>query len=512
MNFPEERKLQFLHPIMVEESHQLIKAKSLVISLLFLQAILFLLSLYQRAFFVDEATLGEQVYWLMEEGTVKSLLYKGTGTGLSEELLIYHKLYIWLATGLSYLFGLHLPLLRSISLFFSCLLCFSLYRYCKDYLHFEQSRLRLFFMLLVLLLFSHSLYFTFSFLFRPELMQTWLGFMSFYMLTAYLKKDKIHYLSLAGTFAGLSALTHLNGLIYIGAGALLLLYKRKMIALGIFTGLSALVSAFYFIDMLEPGAFDRAITQFAGAPAFKKSDLHPLNRIWRVLSEHKRYFHSSTEVSFSLLFILLLGARFKYMWQRYSNLMLYTLFAALCLAVLNQGQTTKYALLLLPFACLIMALAFMDILQRQPKYVLHFSAAFLIYFSIQLYDITELIEQRIDLPARNTSISQHIPKGSRVFAPASFFYNEYEDYEILSYQGYYTLVDRFHRLDYNRKDFFAHARSINCEYIIVDLFFFIDVAREGIRPEFFRPGNTFLGYKVMKAENNYIVLKDTKGQ
>lgn len=478
-----------------------------------LLALLFALSLHQRILHMDEATLSEQVYWLAEEGTVKTVLYEGVGTGLGDELLVYHKLFIWLTTGIACIFGHSLELFRCLSLLFAILLCGTIYRYSQRFISTAPNRLPLFFLLTILLLFSNFLFFAFSFIFRPEIMLTCLGFASFYMLSSYLKSPKPQYLCLAALFAGLAALTHLNGLVFVGAGGLLLLFERKIKPLFIFSACSILVISLYFIDVLEPEAFERFILQFAGAPAFRESDLHPLNRIFRVFEESRRYFHSAREISFSILFILAVGARFRHLWENYSILMRYTLFGGITLAVINQGQTSKYALLLLPFACLLMALAFVDILKEGNKKQLRwFSAAFMVYFCIQLYDMHELIDRKMDLPARNAEISKHIPEGSRVYGPGSFFFNEFEDYEILSLESYYARVGRFNTLEYNKEYLFKHASSLNCDYVILDMLFLADAAEKGIRPREFREGHTYYGYLVTHVENDYFILKRLQDQ
>lgn len=479
-----------------------------------LLAIFFALSLHHRSIHIDEATLSEQVYWLMEEGTVKSVLYTGIGTGLEDELLVYHKLFIWLATGLAIVSNLSLPIMRSLSLLSALLLCVALYHYSKRYIAEIENPLSFFFLLVILLLCSHSLFFAYSFIFRPELMVTALGFGSFYMLSTYLQQDKLKYLCLAAILAGLSALTHLNGLVYLGAGGLLLLFDRKIKPLLVFSLISLLSFSLYFIDMLGPGDFNRFILQFAGAPAFKPSDFHPLERILRVFEEHRRYFHSATEVSFSILLILAVGARFRYLWASHNILMRYTLFGGITLAVINQGQSSKYALLLLPFACLLIALSLKEILKtgaKNQKWL--FRAACILYLCIHFFDNYSLINKKLDLSARNAEISKHIPGGSRVYSPGSFFFNDrFEDYEILSLDSYYVEVARFPNLEYNKKDYFYHVRSLDCDYAILDLLFLEDAAEQGIRPQKFQKGQTYFGYQLIHAENDYFILQRLQDQ
>lgn len=469
---------------------------------------LFLLSLYQRGLHIDEAILGEQIYWLVKEGIVRSRLYAGIGTGLEDKLLVYHKFFIWLGAGLAYSFGLSLTLLRLLSLTSAVLLCYLLYSYHSRYQLLSQPAVRQTFFLSLLFLLSNSHFFAFSFIFRPEVMQACLGFGSFYLLAQYLKKRKQSHLLLAGLLAGLAALTHLNGLIFVSAGVLLLLVQNELKAVLVFGIAATFITGFYFIDMLAPGELEKFLIQFGGAPAYREGDLHPLNRLMRIVEEHKRYFNAPMEGSFSILLILIVGVRFLYLWKRHALLMRYTLFASLSLAIINQGQTSKYALLLLPFAAILMADGFRSILASRPRPAIIFTLLFSIYFCIQLNSVHSLFNDRLDIVSRNETISRHIPEGSRVYAPASFLFNQIENYQLRSLQTYATLVHRFDRLNINRKDFFEHARAMGSDYVLLDLFFvdhdFYDgiIGEKGLQPE-----ETYYGYEVTQAKDNFIILK-----
>lgn len=490
------------------ETGVIVRVFPYLVGLFLLLFVLFLISLYKRGLHIDEAILGEQIYWLVNEGIVRSRLYAGIGTGLEDKLFVYHKFFIWLGTGLVYIFGLSLTLLRSLSLISAILLGYLLYRYYGRYQRLSRTEVRQTFFLSLLFLLSNSHFFAFSFIFRPEVMQSCLGFGSFYLLAQYFKNNKQNHLLFASHLAGLAALTHLNGLIFIGAGVLLLLTKKELKGAVLFSAVATSITALYLVDMLAPGELEQFFIQFGGAPAYREGDLHPLNRLLQILEEHKRYFNAPMEGSFSILLILIVGVRFQYLWKRHSLLMRYTLFAGLSMAIINQGQTSKYALLLLPFAVVLMADGFRSILASRQKPAITFTFLFSFYFVIQLYPVYSLFSKRIDIVSRNEAISRHIPEGSRVYAPASFFYNQIENYHLLSLQTYATLVHRFDRLDINRKDFFEHTRAMGSDYVLLDLFYvdhdFYDAI---IGTDSLRAGEAYFGYEVTQAKNNYIILK-----
>lgn len=495
-------------PQALPETGVIVRIFPYLVGLFLILFVLFLISLYKRGLHIDEAILGEQIFWLVKEGIVRSRLYAGIGTGLEDKLLVYHKFFIWLGAGLVYIFGLSLTLLRLLSLISAILLCYLLYHYHSRYQLLSQPAVRQTFFLSLLFLLSNSHFFAFSFIFRPEVMQACLGFGSFYLLAQYLKKRKQSNLLFAGLLAGLAALTHLNGLIFVSAGVLLLLGQKELKATLVFGVVATFTTGFYLIDMLAPGELEKFFIQFGGAPAYKEGDLHPLNRFLRVLEEHKRYFNAPMEGSFSILLILIVAVRFQYLWKRHALLMRYTLFAGLSLAVINQGQTSKYALLLLPFAAVLMADGFRSILASRPRPAITFTLLFSVYFCIQLYSVHSLFSNRLDIVSRNEAISRHIPEGSRVYASASFLFNQIENYQLRSLQTYATLVHRFNRLDINREDFFEHARAMGSEYVLLDLFYvdhdFYDgiIGEKGLQPE-----ETYYGYKVMQAKDNYVILK-----
>lgn len=72
-----------------------------------------------------------------------------------------------------------------------------------------------------------------------------LGFISFYFINS---KNKIN-IAIAGIFAGLSAVTHLNGLIFMGAGGILLLVNRRIFDAIIFSIFASFSFGFYFLDI-----------------------------------------------------------------------------------------------------------------------------------------------------------------------------------------------------------------------------------------------------------------------
>lgn len=488
------------------------KIRILLLVLILTFASLLLLGLPNRSLHIDEAILGEHAYWLARVGKVKADMYSGIGVGWEEQLLVYHRLFIWTGAGIIALFGLSLTALRLLSLAFTALLIYLLYQYCRQFLQPGRKDDHLIFLLSLLLLLCNPLFFTYSYMYRPEVIEACLGFGSFFSLSVFLKNNRKKFLWLAAGLAGLAALTHLNGLIYIGAGTLLLLYRRQTLAAVSFALAASVVTAFYAIDLLTPDAWERFITQFRGDPALEQENLSITGRIVKFLSEHKRYFHDFTTIPFSLLFLLSLLLNIRFLWKEQRDLLLYPFFAALGLAAISQGHTTKYALLFLPFAVLLIAAGFRRLLMQKPFRSRLLLTAILCYAGIQLYYVHGLYGKEQDVSGRNKAIARHIPAGSKVYATASFFFNEVENYKLFSTQAYYLQVLRYHRLSWSKKDFFTHINSLGSEYIVLDLLFQDNSIWQTFQAEDFTPGREFYGYRVIESDDNFVIMKKLPDQ
>lgn len=494
------------------QGSDLYKIRLLLLVLILTFAALLLFSLPDRSLHIDEAILGEHAYWLAKVGKVKADMYTGIGVGWEEQLLVYHKLFIWAGAGIISLFGLSLTALRLLSLGFTALLIYLLYQYCRQFLQPDSKSDQLVFLLSLLLLLCNPLFFTYSYMYRPEMMVASLGFGSFFALSVFLKNNRKKFLWLAAILAGLAALTHLNGLVYTGAGTLLLLHRRQALPAMVFALLASVVSAFYAIDLLTPDAWEQFILQFRGDPALEQENLSVAGRIAKFLGEHKRYFHDFTTIPFSILFLLSLLLSIRFLWKEQRDLLLYLFFAALGLAAISQGHTTKYALLFLPFAALLIAAGFRRLLMYKPLWGRLLLSLVLCYAGIQLYTVHGFYERKQDVPARNKAIARHIPAGSKVYATASFFFNEVENYKLFSTQAYYLQVLRYHRLSWSKEDFFTHVNSLGSEYIVLDLLFQDDSIWQTFQPEDFTPGLEFYGYQVIKSDENFVIMKKLPDQ
>ena len=199
----------------------MIKTVILVKLALLAVALLYLYSLWHREPDVDDAWIGEHAYWLAEKGYVKSELMHGI-TNQQERNIVHHKLFTLNGALFITLFGFSLWTLKSVSLMWLVIFTIVFFITIRRK---EGSPAAWFAMLLMAV---NAFIFQYSFVYRPEIMVMTLGFISWLLLDQYLQNRSSPALIFSGLFAGLAAAAHLNGLIFIMAGGLLLVWNRKL--------------------------------------------------------------------------------------------------------------------------------------------------------------------------------------------------------------------------------------------------------------------------------------------
>src|SRR5690606_3927157 len=172
-------------------------------------------------------------------------------------------LFIWLGALIIKLFGFHLYALKSISLVFLGVFIITFNNYLKKHL-LINDKVRL---LLIFLLLINPLVFQYGFVYRPEIMLMTLGFITYICLAFSYNSQNKNFALVAGVFAGLSFLTHLNGLSIAVTGFLVLvLYKQFRLAAFYSFGVFCL-SSFYLLDLNSAKEIELFIFQFKYDPA-----------------------------------------------------------------------------------------------------------------------------------------------------------------------------------------------------------------------------------------------------
>lgn len=399
---------------------------------IFILAILLLWSLYNRFIYADDGWLGEQANSIAKHGIVRTklpeLYYKHFGIG-GTAIHVYHKLFIWLGGLLIYLTGYFNPyLLKSISLTaYIILILVVLYDYRDKLPDRRISSLVLLFYFLALPNFIRI-----SFIYRPEIIVTLFGYLSFRIISKWRGKNGFF---LAGLFAGMATLFHLNGLVFILSGMAYIALYHKSFRSVFFFGLGASVCLLYFADIVYHHAYLVWWQRLEIHPGVINNgqikNTLPLHITWDKLN--KLFFRSIGELAYSIPLILalyfLLRNKVKVLKAeiRYLTLLIIVLY-------LFAKSGLFYNIYLYPYAIVLITYA-ISVAICQKGYQRYIAATIIICsFLIGSYkNYYYIFKKNVDIYQVYNIVNKTIPKGSRVLAASSIAFNpKIEDYDISS--------------------------------------------------------------------------------
>lgn len=446
----------------------------------------------------DEALLAEHSYRLLTEGNVRSEFFFGMGSGLEFIQLQYHKLFIILGSLFSSLFGNSLYSFRAVTILFSALFVFVYSKYIL------QTESKIFLYLTLGLLFLQATFNTFTMIFRPEVVVMFFGFCSWLFIEKSIKEDSI-LTYLAGIFAGLALLTHLNGIIFVIAGFCLLLFRRKYKAVLIFTLASIAVSLFYFWDITNLELLKLWFTQFRNDPTMveKKSNF-ALSIIMNLLSEHKRFLHSGEEISLTLLLVASIALSWKFLIKEKKNLLIYLLILAISLGVIAHGKTVKYQLLYFPFIFIIISYAFFVVSKKRRAIISVFIALFVL---VNMYSSFRSLNFKYSPIELNHRAAGMMEKGSNVMVRERFFFNDGTEFNLRSLLAFTWKYERYLKQEYTIKEFFEFNIETQNKYIFIDLQSFDSKLLNMIDELQLREGEERFGYKLIKKDKDFYLFK-----
>lgn len=423
-------------------------------------------SLPDRRTHVDDSWFAEQAYWLAKDGVVRSELFAGLHD-YQDRQFVYHKLHIWQSAALIKVFGLNLYLLKSLPLIYFLVFIFVLYRYCREY--FLDNSLEIFIFSLIFMI-SGGLFVEHVFINRPEVMIMCLGFISFLFIRKAIDRGVLLHSVLAGIFAGLAALTHLNGLIFILAGtAMLLIYKQYRL-LFIFL-LSAVVGfGFYFIEILDADSFSKFLYQFRHDPALTEKEFSPWLYVQKIFTEPVRYFNHSPEAIYSLLLFSVIIVRRKVIWadKEMRLVLVYLLWLMLFIAILTPGKKNYYLLYHMPYAVLLLAANLRGIFERWSGSNIAWASLLVLFFLVNFYDTVKTIIRGGVTPEVTEQVAAHfaIPAGSRVSAPIEFVFYQLGRVD-LRCNGVHYIKARQSGDQMDKQKFFSAVKNDNREFLVL---------------------------------------------
>ena len=475
--------------------------------------LLFIYSLWNRIPNVDDAWIGEHAYWISETGHARSCLMFGI-TQQEDYLIIHHKLLTLQGALFIKLFGFSLSTLKSVSLLYFILFLAVFINFVRKKLHFKNEEI----LSSLLILISFPWIFEYSFVFRPEVMATFFGFVSYILLHGYLEKTGKRWLSVAlsGLAAGLAIATHLNGVVYAGAGIILLLVNRRWLP-SIAFGSAVIIGMLpYFFDFNADHGYEYWLYQFTSSPSVDidtgiPSLLYPAINLAK---EHMRFFHNPFITVFSVLSIVTIGLSFRQLYRSNKNLLIYAIALIMLLGMTAIFKTVKYVILEIPFLTILLLMAYRNIIERLehadhthriPR-VYHYvvMSLFILYLGFSTYLNLQLSVQKFTA-AENMAISGKYvledPEGLKVVAPMTFIFNEITRYDLIQGEMCYTELQESDE-SVKGDGFFRKAGQFGIDYAFISADY-----QDLLGLSSYEPGDTPMGYRMIDKTAGLMVFR-----
>jgi hypothetical protein len=422
----------------------------------FILLVALLFTCYHRAEHFDDAWFAEQSYWLVQDGWVRSELFRGLN-GWEDRIYVFHKLFIYAGALVMKLLGFSLPASKILTTLCALAAGYLIWLYNQRTSKKQQ-------LLAVILYFGCGVIIRYFSINRPEIMCMLLGLGSYLALDR--PNNKPPNVLLAGCLAGLAALTHLNGIVYLVAGAGWLLVRtnwRSAIWFSLFGGLALGV---YSLDALADNQFGVMVDQFVNDPA-TQSNFKLIDKLRVMLNYHQLFFHSHGEVPLSVLVILCILA-FRRKMSLSQPVPLYLTLLVVAFWLLTKSNFDFYYILFVPWLVLLASQCLTVYLLTSPIWQQRVGMGMLaVYYCFSLFSIGKVLEENYTtryVSVYNDALAQHMPeRQTRIIAPISFFFGQVENYRIHGL-SYYSAKHETASLE----EFFRLAAQENAKYVVSD--------------------------------------------
>lgn len=483
----------------------------LVILIIALLAGLYVYSLWGRIPDIDDAWIGELAYFLAEEGQMRSELMRGI-TLQEDKFVVNNKLFTLLGALFIKVFGFSLYALKSVSLiwFLGFLLLFYAYTMKWKRLFGRDE-----FLASLLIIFSFTYLFKYSFLYRPEVMMMTIGFGAFIMLEKYLEKNKPAFLFFAGLLFGITVATHLNGLILsLSAGSLLIWNKRYIAIVTLFAGFLAGCLPFFY-DMTSPADYTLWYHQFFGSPALDSLAGGPLwmKPLFNLMREYLRYFFKIEIAVYSVLIVAALVFGIKYLMQRHRQITLFALFNIFFTALIAMHKSQQYLLLNFPYILIMLLLVFQALVRGNSGHFWVFSRKFMtitlaflfaVFFVSSVYHNVLLAKQKFS-PQQHREMTMTYagdnPGELNIIAPMTFIFNEIEHFNRIQGEVCYVEFSKADPSVYG-EGFIARAAYYDIDLIMISPYYSKILGLSG-----YNRGDAVGNYLVVDKTENLLVWK-----
>lgn len=493
-------------------------SKKILIPALLALLVLFIYSLWGRIPDIDDAWIGEYAYWFAEDGYVHSELMRGVN-GQEINFVVHHKLFNLNGALFIKLFGFSLYSLKSVSLLYFIVFLLLFYFYtCKWKKLFNKND----FLFSLVIIFSFPWIFKYSFLYRPEVMMMMFGFAGFILLEKFLDDNRRKYWQVvfSGMFFGLSMATHLNGIILITAGFILLVLNRKFKA-GFVFGFGVLISfSIYFFDLTDIASLELWKHQFFDSPSL---DSINANTIWakpiiNLLKEHMRYFHNLKIIAFSIFLISTLIVGFNYLRKNHTLLLQFAIIVAMITGVVAMHKSRQYLLLNFPYLVILIVLTIKAVYDGKisvfkigtPNQIAGLLFILCIVFiGVSFYFNTHLAVQKFS-PEQNRKIATTYTEGNesqmKIVSPMVFIFNEIENFKEIQGELCYVELQKMDSTVFG-EGFLNCANDFGRDVIIITPYY-----QELLGISAYNKGDNFENYYVFDKNEELIVFKRKEKQ
>lgn len=451
-------------------------SKQTLTGLMVLTGLVFLVSTRNRFIYIDDAFFGEQAYWLARDGVVKTVSLIDF-LGCDVQLFSYHKLNILTGAALIRIFGWSVTPLRltSLLIFVTFLVVFIRYfnqKFAANPSRKQQLTMALFFLVV------NPLIVLYAFTYRPEIWVMFFGFLSFIWLDRN-TKDKIAVKAaiVAGIFAGLALLTHLNGLIFLVAGVVLLLFKKQWRGWFWFSLAGGITTLLYFADLWQEGHLEAWFFQLSHWPDNNATNYLSenfiglfMNALTKLSQEHQRFFWSPKVWGISAFFLLTLLFNFKRLMREQTNLMVYTITLILVLNIAGSQIAERFLIYLFPFMALIISFGLIRLVHETKPVQ---KAIFMLLLVVQLGTVglrfADIFSKNAPhVQITNEILSQVPDKENLILVPYNMVFNALDQYPLASFKAFeYKEVAQGH--PFTQSEFFKRTDDLGIQSIVIPL-------------------------------------------
>ena len=397
-----------------------------LVALLCVEGALLVASIPYHSPHVDEAWFAEEAYFQARDGYPHSNFFRGF-VHEDVRVVVHHWLFITAQSVVFRVVGFGLPAARALSIAAGLVLLGAMALHGRRA---GASPNRLLLAPLIFLLTPQA--FRSINLARPEMLVTLFGFASFALLWQEARAPSWRLAIAAGGCAGAAMLTHLNGAIFVGTGAALLVWSRRPGRAAAFAASAAIAVSPYALEAWTH--LDLFREQLNSPLIAYKTRAGLLQPLLNLLHEHSRLFLKPDIIFLSSLFVLCAALCWHRRREEERFLFRYLLILMLALGALVADKGILYSVCLVPFEALAIAAA----LARWRELVAGPFARALLASGIALFAGWGLLAQardvgdKIDIVALNREIGDRLPAQAWTAAPMAMAFNELERHLLLA--------------------------------------------------------------------------------